>query len=158
MLRANTHRCLSPFPFPFRYLPRTHARTITDSSKQTNKAGSCPSGSLLETFRFQDEDDCGYEIFSIPSRVRAQTSVILAGKRDNVVIILRGLVGMSQQRKQVSKCRSFIITVPTFPLKKSLKNLSRVSSIYFWECRRSHLCPKGPYYIAFSPQKLCCCC
>ena len=29
----------------------------------TNKAERCPSGSLIETFRFQDEDDCGYEIF-----------------------------------------------------------------------------------------------
>ena len=28
MLRANTHECLAPFPFQFRYLPRTHARTM----------------------------------------------------------------------------------------------------------------------------------
>ena len=44
MLRANTHDCLAPFPFPFRYLPRTHAKTIRDRSKQTNKGEGCSSG------------------------------------------------------------------------------------------------------------------
>ena len=40
-------------------------------------------GGLLESFRFWDEDDYEYEIFSILSIARAWTSVILAGKRDS---------------------------------------------------------------------------
>ena len=38
---------------------------------------------LLESFRFRDEDDYEYEIFSMLSIARAWTSVILAGKRDS---------------------------------------------------------------------------
>ena len=38
---------------------------------------------LLESFRFWDEDDYEYEIFSILSIAHAWTSVILAGKRDS---------------------------------------------------------------------------
>ena len=37
--------------------------------------------SLLETFRFYDENDYEYEIFAIVSSARAWGSVILAGKR-----------------------------------------------------------------------------
>ena len=37
---------------------------------------------LIESFRFWDEDDYEYEIFSILSFSYAWTSVILAGKRD----------------------------------------------------------------------------
>ena len=37
----------------------------------------------LETFRFWDEYDNEYEIFSVLSSARAWTSVILAGKRDS---------------------------------------------------------------------------
>ena len=40
-----------------------------------------PSPALMESFRFEDEDE--YEIFSILSSVRAWASVILAGKRDS---------------------------------------------------------------------------
>ena len=36
---------------------------------------------LIETLRFQDENDYEDEIFSIVSSDRARTSVILAGKR-----------------------------------------------------------------------------
>ena len=36
---------------------------------------------IIESFRFQDEYDNEYEIFSVLSSVRAWTSVILAGKR-----------------------------------------------------------------------------
>ena len=38
---------------------------------------------LLESFRFRDEDDYEYEIFSMLSIAHAWTSVILAGKRDS---------------------------------------------------------------------------
>ena len=38
---------------------------------------------ITETFRFYDQYDNEYEIFSILSSVRAWTSVILAGKRGN---------------------------------------------------------------------------
>ena len=48
---------------------RTHVLSVRQNS------------SLQETFRFQDEYDYEYEIFSILSSVRAWTSVILAGKR-----------------------------------------------------------------------------
>ena len=41
------------------------------------------SAQLLESFRFRDEDDFEYEIFSMLSIARAWTSVILAGKRDS---------------------------------------------------------------------------
>ena len=37
----------------------------------------------LETFRFWDEYDNEYEIFSVLSSAHAWTSVILAGKRDS---------------------------------------------------------------------------
>ena len=37
----------------------------------------------MESSRFEDEDNYGYEIFSILSSARAWTSVILAGKRDS---------------------------------------------------------------------------
>ena len=37
--------------------------------------------SLIETFRFQDEHDKEYEIFSVLRSGRARTNVILAGKR-----------------------------------------------------------------------------
>ena len=37
---------------------------------------------LVETFRFWDEYEYEYEIFSILSSARARTSVILAGKHD----------------------------------------------------------------------------
>ena len=38
---------------------------------------------IIETFRFWDEYDNEYEIFSVLSSARAWTSVILAGKRDS---------------------------------------------------------------------------
>ena len=38
---------------------------------------------LLESFRFRDEDDYEYEIFSMLSIAHAWTSVILAEKRDS---------------------------------------------------------------------------
>ena len=38
---------------------------------------------ILESFRFWDEDDYEYEIFSILSSALAWTNVILAGKGDN---------------------------------------------------------------------------
>ena len=38
---------------------------------------------LMESFRFVDEDDNGYETFSILSTAYAWASVILAGKRDS---------------------------------------------------------------------------
>ena len=38
---------------------------------------------LLETLRFQDEDDYADEIFQYQSSARASTSVISAGKRDS---------------------------------------------------------------------------
>ena len=38
----------------------------------------------LESFRFWDEDDNEYEIFSILGIAHAWTSVILAGKRDSL--------------------------------------------------------------------------
>ena len=41
----------------------------------------CVLVSVLESFRFWNEDGYEYEIFSIPSSARAWTSVILAGKR-----------------------------------------------------------------------------
>ena len=39
----------------------------------------------METFRFQDEYDYEYEIFSILSSARAKTNVFLAGKGDSRV-------------------------------------------------------------------------
>ena len=47
---------------------------------------------MLESFRFWDEEDCEYEIFSKPSTARAWTSVILAGNVIAVVIQLRQIV------------------------------------------------------------------
>ena len=41
------------------------------------------SAQLLESFRFRDEDDYEYEIFTILSIARPLISVILAGKRDS---------------------------------------------------------------------------
>ena len=38
---------------------------------------------IIETFRFWDEYDNEYEIFSVLSSAHAWTSVILAGKRDS---------------------------------------------------------------------------
>ena len=38
---------------------------------------------LLESFRFEDEEDYEYEIFSIQSIAHKWTSVILARKRDS---------------------------------------------------------------------------
>ena len=38
---------------------------------------------VVESFRFWDEDDCEHEIFSMLSIVHAWTSVIVAGKRDS---------------------------------------------------------------------------
>ena len=37
----------------------------------------------MESSRFEDEDNYGYEIFSILNSARAWTSVILAGERDS---------------------------------------------------------------------------
>ena len=38
---------------------------------------------LIESFRFWDEDDYEYEIFSVLSSASAWANVILAGKRDS---------------------------------------------------------------------------
>ena len=38
---------------------------------------------IIESFRFEDEDDYEYKIFRILSSVRAPASVFLAGKRDS---------------------------------------------------------------------------
>ena len=43
----------------------------------------CSKTPILESFRFLDEYDYEYEIFSILSSAHAWTSVILAGKRDS---------------------------------------------------------------------------
>ena len=39
--------------------------------------------STIESFRFWDEDDYEYEIFSVLSSTSAWTSIILAGKHDS---------------------------------------------------------------------------
>ena len=50
--------------------------------------------SVLESFRFKDKN-YENEIFSILSGARARTNVILAGKCDAIVILLRVLARMS---------------------------------------------------------------
>ena len=45
------------------------------------KFGASGHSFSLESFRFWDEDDYEYEIFSVPSSAHAWISVILAGKR-----------------------------------------------------------------------------
>ena len=61
----------------------------------------------LESFRFWDEDDYEYEIFSILSIADAWTSVILAGIVIVVVILPRVLARISQWWEQLMKCKTF---------------------------------------------------
>ena len=57
-----------------------------------------------KSFRFWDEEDYEYEIFSMLSSARAWASVILAGKCSS---LLRVLARMSYWREQVIKCKKF---------------------------------------------------
>ena len=65
---------------------------------------------LLESFRFENEDDYEYQIFSILSSAGAWASVIFAGKRDSRRL---SATGYSKNRswwwEQVIKCDFFII-------------------------------------------------
>ena len=47
-------------------------------------AGGIVVSEVLESFKFWDEEDYEYEIFSILSSARARTNVILAGKSDKL--------------------------------------------------------------------------
>ena len=95
---------------------------------------------LLETFRFYDENDYEYEIFSIVSIARAWGNVILAGKRgssrhsttsfsESVVVaetsyqMLEVLPFCNRERSQPP---SITKTVLTFLVKKSTMKLSGV--------------------------------
>ena len=60
-----------------------------------------------ESFRFQDEKDYEYEIFSIVGSARAWRSVILAGKRGSRRHSTRVLARMSLWRQQVIILFSF---------------------------------------------------
>ena len=66
--------------------------------------------SLIESLRFQDEDDHEYEIFSILSNVRARTNVILARKCDSYRYSTHSATSFSKNvvvAKQVIKCWEF---------------------------------------------------
>ena len=66
---------------------------------------------IIESFRFEDEDDYEYKIFSIPSSARARAIVLLAGKRDSLVILQWNLDLTKCQgtEKSCSLYRGFVI-------------------------------------------------
>ena len=60
-----------------------HRRPTLNTHEQSRANFKSLKAFILESFRFEDENDYEYEIFSILSIARAWTSLILAGKPDS---------------------------------------------------------------------------